>query len=71
MSAFIKSRFGRVASLSVVLEGAPLPEVPNQLMFNDGTEVGMRWSAPNPAIAGVVYGIYYGTSLDELFASKY
>lgn len=70
VSAFNNNIFGRVSSLSVVLKGIPLPEVPQQSIFNDGKEVKLRWNQPNPPIENVVYGIYYGTTLDELFESK-
>lgn len=70
VSAFVKQLYGRVSSLSVVLKGTPLPEVPHQQLFNDGTEVQIKWSAPSPAIANVVYGVYYGTTVDELFESE-
>lgn len=62
--------FGRVSSLSVVLKGIPLPEVPQQSMFNDDKEVRLRWNQPSPPIANIVYGIYYGISIEELYESE-
>lgn len=71
VSAYVNDLYGRVSSLSVVLKGTPLPEVPNQFLFNDNTEIRLRWSPPNPPIENAVYGVYYGTTMDELFESKY
>lgn len=71
VSAYSKGLYGRVASLSVVLKGEPLPEIQRQSEFHDKQEIRIRWSAPQVAIPNITYGVYYGTTLDELFESMY
>lgn len=70
MSAYIKTLYGRVASLSVWLKGEPLPEIQRQSIYHDNNEIRVRWNSPLTTMQNITYGIYYGTTLDELFESK-
>lgn len=63
--------FGRPSSISVVLKGIQLPGIIHQSVHHNLTDVILRWSAPNIIIPNIEYGIYYGTTLDELFESKF
>lgn len=70
VSAFIKNYYGRVSSIYVVLPGPALPEVSHPSMFHNGTLTRLRWSKPSTNLQNLTYGIYYGTTLDELYDSK-
>lgn len=57
--------------MAVVLKGEPLPEIQQQSIFHDNVEIRLRWNAPMVTIPNITYGVYYGTTLDELFDSKF
>lgn len=68
VSGFKKNFFGRPASISSILPGSALPEIPqfNITDKNDLPEI--KWTAPTGiAQKNLVYGIYYGITLDELY----
>lgn len=72
VSGFLKNYFGRPASISTVLPGTALPEVPKITMNYNPDATLLRWSAPiNANLKNITYGIYYGTTMDELTESKY
>lgn len=71
VSAYVKNYFGRVSSISVVLPGLPLPEVPQTSLFHDGTSTRLKWHKPNTTLQNLTYGIYYGTTLEELYESNF
>lgn len=58
---------GRPASITSLLPGAALPEIPNQVI-QPSTAV-LRWNAPDD-LKDLTYGIYYGTTMAELIESK-
>lgn len=70
MSAFIKNLFGRVSSIAIVLKGVPLPEIRHQRLTHETNDVEVHWDAPSTEIFNITYGIYYGTTMDELYESK-
>lgn len=69
VAGFKKNYFGRPASISSILPGTPLPEVPNiSVKNNSDDEPELSWSTPNGiAVKNITYGIYYGTTIDELY----
>jgi sortilin-related receptor len=71
VSAFVKNYTGRSQSLILKRNGAPLPEIQNIQTTREGDNIRLSWSKPTslplPTSAKLVYGIYYGTNLEELF----
>lgn len=67
VSAYVKSYIGRPQSVKITLKGDPLPAVPNVRLFHESESVSLAWDEPNTNLKNLTYGVYYGTSLDELF----
>lgn len=71
VSAFVKNIYGRASSITVALKGVPLAEVRHLKIMNDVSEVMIHWDPPSDSPQpNLTYGIYYGTSWDELSESK-
>lgn len=69
VSGFVRNYVGRPASISSVLPGAGLPEVPSQSVSQ--STLLLRWSPPvDYKVNNITYGIYYGTTMAELNESK-
>lgn len=68
VSGYKKNFFGRPASISSVLPGDPLPEVALS-QINDTNDIPeLTWDEPKGVtFKNITYGIYYGTTLDELY----
>lgn len=64
-----KNRFhGRPSSISSILPGMPLPEVPKINVTETNEQILVSWAAPNvTTMKNLTYGIYYGTTLEELY----
>lgn len=72
VSAYVKNYYGRVSSIYVVLPGIALPEVPHISLFHDGSSTHLIWAKPNiTGLQNLTYGIYYGTTLEELYESEF
>lgn len=68
VSGFKKNFFGRPSSISSILPGTALPEVPKVTSTELSDSVLVTWSIPNAiAIKNLTYGIYYGTTMEELY----
>lgn len=70
MSAFVKNYFGRLSSVSVELPGPQLPAIFDLKLFHDDNISRLYWTAGKTNLKNLTYGIYYGTTLDELLESK-
>lgn len=71
VSAYQKSYYGRQSSISIVLPGKALPEVINPSLYHDGHNTRLRWVKPITDVNNLTYGVYYGTTLDEMYESKF
>lgn len=74
VSAYKNSYFGRTTNIPVDRSnyGSQLPTIQIDGHFMDNGSISLRWSAPKLANYNqITYGVYYGTSLDELFNCKY
>lgn len=72
VSAFVKSYFGAPSTQLITLPGDALPEVSDVKTFHNSEYVNLRWKeVKTNKNANIVYGVYYGTSMDELFESKF
>lgn len=70
VSGYVKNYVGRPASISSVLPGEGLPEVPTQSV--DNKLLLLQWSPPvDYKENNITYGIYYGTTMIELNESAY
>lgn len=69
VSGFVKNYFGRPATLVVIRTGEALPVVTINRKSNEAHGIKLGWAATR-SNAKVTYGVYYGTSMDELFESK-
>lgn len=72
VSAYVKNYTGRSQSLILKRNGTPLPEIQNISTRNENDDsIRLTWSKPIvlplSSSAKIVYGIYYGTNLEELF----
>lgn len=68
VSGYKKNFFGRPASISSILPGNALPEVTDFSISDDNGIPELKWSAPNGiTYKNLVYGIYYGVTIDELY----
>lgn len=68
VSAYVKNYTGRSQSLILKRNGAPLPEVQGIETSRDGDHIKISWrKVPQDKNEKTVYGIYYGTNLEELF----
>lgn len=68
VSGFKEKFFGRPSSISSILPGTPLPEVPKINVSETNGQVLVSWAVPNAiAIKNLTYGIYYGTTVEELY----
>lgn len=71
VSGYIKNLTGRPSSISTILQGAPLPEVPKVDVMHNITHTILRWAAPAGTYQNLTYGVYYGTTMDELTESEH
>lgn len=68
VSAYVKNYTGRSQSLILKRNGAPLPEVQEIDTRREGDHIRISWRrALSERKEKLVYGIYYGTNLEELF----
>lgn len=68
VSGYKKNFFGRAASISSVLPGNPLPEVPSVNIKEVDDIPELTWSEPKGVtFKNITYGIYYGVTIDELY----
>lgn len=67
VSAFVKNYVGRPQTIQVTLPGEPLPEVPHITIQNTYDQINLKWETPKTNFENITYGVYYGTSLEELF----
>lgn len=68
VSAYVKNYTGRSQSLILKRNGAPLPEVQEIDTKREGDHIRISWRrALSERKEKLVYGIYYGTNLEELF----
>lgn len=68
VSGYKKNFYGRPASISSMLPGNALPEIPELNITDQNGDVLLQWSQPNGLTSkNITYGIYYATTLDELF----
>lgn len=70
VSGYMKNLAGRPASISSILQGTQLPEVPKITTNHNQTHTSLSWSAPAGNFHNLTYGVYYGTTMDELIESK-
>lgn len=70
VSAYQKSYYGRQSSIYVVLAGKALPEVLKPSLYHDDVSTRLRWSKPETDMKNLTYGVYFGTTLDEMYESK-
>lgn len=71
VSGVLKHYFGRPASVLIMIPGTALPEVPKVSKSLSGSDIFLHWSPPlNTNLSNITYGIYYGTTMDELYESK-
>jgi hypothetical protein len=70
--AFAKNYYGRPSTTVFIRDGESLPIVDGASVYQDENEVKFRWTAVSTKLEEpITYGVYYGTSLDELFESKF
>lgn len=68
VSAYVKNYTGRSQSLILKRNGAPLPEIQGIETKREGDYIRISWRrSPSEKNEKVIYGIYYGTNLEELF----
>lgn len=68
VSGFKKKFYGRPSSISSILPGTPLPEIPKINVTELNNQVVVSWAVPNAiAMKNLTYGIYYGTTVEELY----
>lgn len=68
VSAYVKSYFGAPSTQLITLPGEALPEVSDVKTFHNPEYVNLRWKeVKTNSNANILYGVYYGTSMDELF----
>lgn len=68
VSAYVKTYTGRSQSLILKRNGSPLPEVQGIETKREGDHLRITWRrVPQEKNEKFVYGIYYGTNLEELF----
>lgn len=68
VSGYKKNFFGRPASISSVLPGNALPEVPSLNIKEIDDIPELTWSEPKGVtFKNITYGIYYGVTIDELY----
>lgn len=69
VSAYVKNYTGRSQSLILKRNGAPLPEIQGIETKRDGDFINISWRRPSgySSSSKLVYGVYYGINLEELF----
>lgn len=68
VSGYKKKFFGRPASISSLLPGNALPEIPELNITDNNGITELQWSQPTGLIyKNTTYGVYYGITLDELY----
>lgn len=71
VSAYVKNYTGRSQTQVIKRSGTPLPEIINITNKHEGDHIRISWTKPSPSTHDkYTYGIYYGTSLEELFDCK-
>lgn len=69
VSAYQKSYYGRQSSINVVLPGKALPQI-EKPSLQHVDEIRLRWQKPVTDLKNLTYGVYYGTTLDEMYERK-
>jgi hypothetical protein len=68
VSAFVKKYTGRPSTVEITTMGEPLPMIPLQGVYHDVNFIRLRWNGVNKNFGSpVTYGVYYGTTLEELY----
>lgn len=68
VSGYKNNFFGRPSSISSILPGTSLPEIPKVSVKEENDNVVVSWAIPNAiAIKNLTYGIYYGITLEKLY----
>ncbi|KAG4075464.1 hypothetical protein HA402_015117 [Bradysia odoriphaga] len=67
VSAYQNKYYGRQSSIYVVLRGKALPEVTGVSIYHTEHQTRLRWNKPETDLANLTYGVYYGTTLDEMY----
>lgn len=68
VAAYVKNFFGQHETQIVIFEGEPLPAL--NVVLKDKTDeyALLEWNEPQGIdVSKVIYGVYYGTSMDALF----
>lgn len=73
VAAYVKSIFGKPDTIAATGQGSALPEVPDVIMDKESEtdRVQLHWSRPKLAQNEISYGVYYGTSFEDLMQGKY
>lgn len=75
VAAFVKSIYGKPDTIAATGQGSELPEVPEVILDKEsGSDVvHLHWSRSKGAqsTGEIMYGVYYGTSIDELIESEW
>lgn len=72
----MKSIYGKPDTIAATGQGSALPEVPDVILDKESETdiVVLHWNKPKLAqkvSEDVIYGVYYGTSVDELRESEW
>lgn len=67
VSAFVKKFIGHSQNIFTTIPGPPLPEVSNLLVVHNKDQIMVKWDKPNTTFPYLTYGVYYGTTSNELF----
>lgn len=76
VAAYMKSMYGKPDTIAATGQGSALPEVPEVILDKESETdiVHLHWSRPklSPKLAEEIsYGVYYGTSIEEMIESKW
>lgn len=76
VAAFVKAINGKPDTIAATGQGSALPEVPDVILDKESEtdHVQLHWNKPKIAqkiSEEIMYGVYYGTSMDELMESKW
>uniref|UniRef100_A0A2M4B8R2 Sortilin-related receptor n=1 Tax=Anopheles marajoara TaxID=58244 RepID=A0A2M4B8R2_9DIPT len=68
VAAFVRDFFGQHETTIISFGGSPLPALNVELGEVSGQHAIVKWSEPTGVALGpLVYGVYYGTSMDALY----
>lgn len=67
VAAYVKQYVGRHETTIISFEGDPLPAVNVRLEEQTNEYTLIKWDEPQGNVRKPVYGIYYGTNMDELY----